>query len=443
MEYTAIHLLHLVLLLFALLSPPAASPPPPPLYPKAALPTKSGYLPINSSSGTALFFAFYEAQQLLSPPSDTPVLLWLQGGPGCSSMIGNLFELGPYLLSPDLLLLPNPFSWNRRFALLFVDSPLGTGFSPAPSNSSIPRDQPTVAAHLYSAIQSFLSFHPPSFRSRPLFLAGESYAGKYVPSTAHHILAQNLLRPPPLRINLTGIAIGDGLTHPIVQVGVHAATAYFSGLINDQQRAQLETLQTEAAELARSSRWSEATDARIRVLSLLQNATGLATLYDLTKKAPYDTAKLGAFLNKDEVKAALGVEKAVTWEECSRAVGSAMHDDVMKSVKFMVEDVVRKTQVLLYQGIFDLRDGVSSTEAWVKDMEWEGIGRFLEAERRVWRLEGEVAGYVQSWGNLTQVVISGAGHLAPADQGQSTQAMIEGWVLKTGEFREKEKRFAL
>lgn len=105
----------------------------------------------------------------------------------------------------------------------------------------------------------------------------------------------------------------------------------------------------------------------------------------------------------------------------------------MKSVNTTVEEVVRKTRVLLYQGAFDLKDGVASVEAWVKEMEWEGIERFLSAEREVWRVEGEVAGYVQSWGNLTNVVVSGAGHLAPADRRMNTQAMIEGWVLQSGD----------
>lgn len=421
--------------------PPALAnqTPPPPLYPKAALPTESGYLPINSSA--SLFFAFYEAQKSRSPPSNTPLLVWLQGGPGCSSMTGNLFELGPWLLADDLHLRPNPFSWNRRFALLFIDSPIGTGFSTAASPAYIPRDQPAIATHLFSALQSFFSSRAPFFRSRPLYLTGESYAGKYIPAAAYHILRQNPLISPSIRINLVGVAIGNGLTHPTAQIRTHAPTAYYAGLINDRQRAQLEKLQDEAAELASAGEWLKAADARNHALSWLQNATGLATLYDLTKKKPYHTSQLGIFLNKEEVKAALGVPKEASWAECSGAVSQVLHEDIMKSVKFMVEELVRSVRVLLYQGIFDLRDGVASTEAWMKELRWEGIGSFLAAERKVWMVKGEVAGYLQKWGSLTHVVVSGAGHLVPADQGKSSQAMIEGWVLKNGDFDEGRKNF--
>ncbi|KAL6217567.1 hypothetical protein ACLB2K_010784 [Fragaria x ananassa] len=70
-------------------------------------------------------------------------------------------------------------------------------------------------------------------------------------------------------------------------------------------------------------------------------------------------------------------------EECSRLVGEVLHEDMMKSVKYMVEELVRKSKVVLYQGQFDMRCGMVPNEAWVRTMKWEGIERFLSADRRV------------------------------------------------------------
>lgn len=406
------------------------------VFPKEALPTSSGYLPVDPATNASLYYAFYEATDPLTPPAATPLLLWLQGGPGCSGLVGDLFELGPYLVN-GASLARNPFAWNRRFGLLFLDSPLGTGFSAAPSVSDIPTNQSVIAAHIVAALQAFFDASPGgSFRARPFFLSGESYAGKYVPAAGAHIFSINPGLPAGRRINLRGVAIGNGLTHPVAQVATHADSAYFTGLINARQKRELEALQAAAVALTEAARWREASDARGKVLSWLQNATGLATLYDYAKQRPYATDAVGAFVNRAEVKAALGARQDVVWEECNDAVGAAMHEDVMKSVKPEVEALLRQTRVLLYQGIRDLRDGVVSQEAWMKELRWGGLRAFQDADRAVWRTGSgeELAGYVQRSGALTHAVVYGAGHLVPADNGRATQEMIEGWVTQTGVF---------
>jgi vitellogenic carboxypeptidase-like protein len=107
----------------------------------------------------------------------------------------------------------------------------------------------------------------------------------------------------------------------------------------------------------------------------------------------------------------------------------------MKSVKYMVEKLLKeKMRVLLYQGQRDLRVGVVQVEAWVKSMKWEGIEDYVNAEREIWKVNDEVAGYVQKWKSLTNVVVLGGGHLLPTDQPLNSQAMIEDWVLEKGLF---------
>ncbi|KAG9447504.1 hypothetical protein H6P81_013632 [Aristolochia fimbriata] len=404
------------------------------LFPKDALPTKSGYLPVNTTSDSAVFYTFYEAQNPSTSLSHTPLLIWLQGGPGCSSMLGNFYELGPWLVKPDpthpnnLTLAPNPGSWNRLFGLIFIDNPIGAGFSVAASPEEIPRDQTSVARHLFIALRSFLTANP-TFGSRPLYLTGESYAGKYVPAFGYYLLEQNSRLPSSLRINLQGVAIGDGLTHPVTQVTTHAVNAYFCGLVNRKQQTQLEHLQNEAAKLTSEEKWQEAREARNKVFDTLLNMTGLPTLYDFRRNKPYEMEMVTEFLQIEEVKEVLGAKTNIVFEVCSDVVDDALSEDVMKSSKFMVEQLVKKSKVLLYQGQFDLQDGVVSTLAWIEQMEWEELEMFLEAERKVWEVNGLLSGYVQRWGGLTHAVVSGAGHLVPTDQSLSSQAMIEDWIL--------------
>ena len=208
-------------------SSPSASKPTP-SFPKEALPTKHGYLPISPTSTSSIFYAFYEAQNSTLPLSQTPLLIWLQGGPGCSSMIGNLYELGPWRITESLTLQRNLGAWNRVFGLLFLDSPIGTGFSVASTTQEIPTDQIGVAKHLFAAITRFVQLDP-LFKHRPVYITGESYAGKYVPAIGYYILEKNANLKISERVNLAGVAIGDGLTDPETQVVSHAVNAYYVG----------------------------------------------------------------------------------------------------------------------------------------------------------------------------------------------------------------------
>ncbi|XP_028757926.1 serine carboxypeptidase-like 50 [Neltuma alba] len=411
----------------------SSSPDPSPLFPQQALPTKSGYLPVSHASNSAIFYTFYEAQHLTSPLSQTPLLIWLQGGPGCSSMIGNFFELGPWRVTKSLTLKPNPASWNRIFGLLFLDNPIGTGFSVASDPQEIPRDQKSVAKHLFAAITKFIQLDP-VFKHRPIYITGESYAGKYVPAIGYYILHRNSRSNVSQRVNLAGVAIGDGLIDPVTQVATHAKNAYYIGLINERQKNEVEKALSEAIRLTKLGNWSAATDARSNALSLLQNMTGLATLYDYTKKAPYESNLVTEFLKSSEVKKALGVNESAVFEGCSDAVLAILYEDLMKSVKYMVEYLVKRTKVLVYQGQYDLKLGVPPSEAWVKTMKCEGIEKYLNAERKIWKVNKVPVGYVQQWGSFASVVVLGGGHLLPADQPLNSQMMIEDWVLERNMF---------
>ena len=157
-------------------------------------------------------------------------------------------------------------------------------------------------------------------------------------------------------------------------------------------------------------------------------------MYDYRRQIAYETSLVTEFLSQSKVKKSLGVNESMVYEECSDVVGAVLHADVMKSVKYMVEFLVKNSKVMLYQGFCDLRDGVVSTEAWVRKMKWEGMDKFMEAERKVWRVNGELAGYVQKWASLSHVVVLAAGHFVPTDQPLNSQAMVEDWVLERGVF---------
>jgi len=158
-------------------------------------------------------------------------------------MIGNFGELGPWRVEEDMKLHKNSYPWNRLYGLLFIDSPAGTGFSIAPSPDAIATNEHDVARDLYEALAIF--FSDSAYTARPLYITGESYGGKYVPALGYYIVsnAQRLrLNSKPPLFQLQGVAIGNGLTHPVVQVQTYGSTAFYMGLIDQGQQQLLDDL---------------------------------------------------------------------------------------------------------------------------------------------------------------------------------------------------------
>eukprot|EP00700_Malawimonas_jakobiformis_P003004 EC725415.1.p1 GENE.EC725415.1~~EC725415.1.p1 ORF type:complete len:202 (+),score=24.41 EC725415.1:62-667(+) len=141
----------------------------------------SGYLVANASADSKLFYWFTESQ---NDPANDPFVLWLQGGPGCSSMIGLFNELGPYKVQPDLTLQDNPYSWNTVANMLFLDQPVGTGYSYFGRQDGLVINQEQMAENVYTALIAFFGMFP-QYLNNPFFITGESYAGKYIPRPGH------------------------------------------------------------------------------------------------------------------------------------------------------------------------------------------------------------------------------------------------------------------
>ncbi|KAH7729145.1 Protein F41C3.5 [Aphelenchoides avenae] len=132
---------------------------------------------------------------------------WYNGGPGCSSMFGNLAEIGPFLLNNDLQTLrENPYTWNKFASVVFIDAPGGVGFSYTTSDDDKKYDDNRTSAENYRAIKDFFGIYP-QFRKHAIFLSGESYAGIYIPTLASRIIEGQ----HDFVINLKGVAIGNGL----------------------------------------------------------------------------------------------------------------------------------------------------------------------------------------------------------------------------------------
>jgi vitellogenic carboxypeptidase-like protein len=169
---------------------------------------------VNEEHDSNTFFWFSRA---VKETTDTPILLWLQGGPGASSMFGMFTEIGPFNIGDEKgTIEQRKVSWNQDYHLLFLDNPVGTGFSFTGSEDGYATNQTQVGHELVSALSQFFTVYP-SLRSNDFYVTGESYAGKWVPTCAYAIHEYN--KNAQNKINLKGISIGDGAMDPPSQLG--------------------------------------------------------------------------------------------------------------------------------------------------------------------------------------------------------------------------------
>ncbi|KAF8968259.1 Alpha/Beta hydrolase protein [Flammula alnicola] len=178
----------------------------------------SGYLDVAEDKH--LFFWFFESR---TAPKDAPLILWLNGGPGCSSSTGLLFELGPCSIANDgHNVTSNPYSWNKHANIIFLDQPVNVGYSYADDGTTV-STSPVAGKDVYAFLELFLNRYP-QYSKAPFHIAAESYGGTYAPNFASVIFKANkelqaAPNPKLKHINLSSVVLANGLTDPYIQMG--------------------------------------------------------------------------------------------------------------------------------------------------------------------------------------------------------------------------------
>eukprot|EP01090_Pellita_catalonica_P011907 TRINITY_DN2471_c0_g1_i2.p1 TRINITY_DN2471_c0_g1~~TRINITY_DN2471_c0_g1_i2.p1 ORF type:complete len:498 (-),score=72.24 TRINITY_DN2471_c0_g1_i2:22-1515(-) len=395
----------------------------------------SGYVNVNETFGANLFFYFFQAQ---NGNLSAPIILWLQGGPGCPSLLGLLLENGPFYVTEELKLIRDPFSWNNEYNMLFIDQPAGVGFSYIENPDGFATNEQEVANALHTGLVEFFSIFS-AYRQNDFYVFGESYGGKYVPAIAYKIVQSNDAitsgktpnpvpagHTAPFVINLAGIGIGDGLTDPLVQATGYYHFAYSAGLVDEKQLITVNKTVNTAINLILKEDWPNAANAFGNIFETIRTFSGEPNPLDYRTYKEYNFTIVGDYFNQDYVRKMLHVgSHTFKGASCNDPAGIALGDDIAKSVKSLFPTLLKRMKVLLYNGQFDLEIALTTSEAWIKTIPWPGQGGYLDATRYVWKnAEKEVAGFARTFDTLTQVIVVGAGHMVPLNQPANAYYLI-------------------
>jgi len=360
--------------------------------------------------------------------------LWLTGGPGCSSLLALFVENGPYKIEPKSLNLTiNPYSWNSFANVIWVDQPVGTGFSYADSIFDWEASETTIANDMYTFIQEFFGLHK-QYSALPFFILGESYAGHYVPAIATRMLAGNQNHDGPFIINMKGAGIGNGFVDPLIQYGVYAPFAYENGLIDEAERLVFDGLYGTCAVLIETRLIPLAIDTCNGIIEGVQVAGGDFNVYDIRLPCSdpplcYNFDYLGRFLNQAKVQQALGVVPPREWVECDTLAHLLLTIDWFENYETEVPAILAaNVSVLVYSGMLDFICNYLGGEAWTAKMPWTGQAAFNAANFTSWNVNSSVAGYVKAAEGLTFLEVVNAGHMVPMDQPANALDMLRRFL---------------
>ncbi|KAM9248080.1 lysosomal protective protein [Dugong dugon] len=427
----------------------------------------SGYL--HGSGSKHLHYWFVEAQK---DPKSSPVVLWLNGGPGCSSLNGFLTEHGPFLIQPDGVTLEyNPYSWNLIANMLYLESPAGVGFSYSDDKYYVTNDT-EVAQSNYEALKDFFCLFP-EYKDNELFLTGESYAGVYIPT-----LAVLVMQDPSL--NLQGLAVGNGLSSYEQNDNSLVYFAYYHGLLGNRLWSSVQThccsenkcnfydnkdpeCVTQLNEVSRIvgksglniyNLYSPCAGGVPGHIRYEKNTMVVHDLGNIFTRLPLrqrwhqvllqsggrtrldppctNSTALSTYLNNPYVQKALHIpEQLPQWELCNllvnvryRRIYQTMNTQYLKLLSS------QKYRILIYNGDVDMACNFMGDEWFV-----DSLNQKMEVQRRPWLVgygdSGEqIAGFVKEFSHMAFLTVKGAGHMVPTDKPQAAFTMFSRFLNK-------------
>ncbi|KAG0558806.1 hypothetical protein KC19_10G056400 [Ceratodon purpureus] len=407
-----------------------------------------GYIDVRP--GVHLFWWLYCKENVITS-SNLPLIMWLQGGPGGSGVgFGNFKEVGP--LTVDLK--PRPSTWLNVGHMLFVDFPVGTGFSYVENSTLFVREKNQATKDLLVFLEKFFGSHK-SLGEAPFFVIGESYGGRFATELAIALLKRS--NADSLDINLKGIALGDSWTSPLDFLYSWPSLLQSFSLIDEAEaRSLLRYADSARFEMENGNFtgatmiWSDMEEAVRKIADdvdfynllkhhqsayeLSANASGLARLAarHLSVTETTDLAELMNGPIREKLKI---IPSNISWSQFSELAFGALSGDFMKdNIKQVDELLAAGVNITIYSGQLDLIACTTGTETWVRKLTWPDLTGFLSAKRSSLYCDNdrETAAFVKRHKNLSFFWIMNAGHRVPSDNPCMGLKMLELIVGNSG-----------
>ena len=367
----------------------------------------SGYLNLQ---GTQKFIHYWLVEAEASPET-APLVFWTNGGPGCSGLIGFMTEQGPFRPDANGNIQPNPYAWNKIANMVFLEQPVGVGFSYSNNNNDYKIGDEQAAADNLATIIAFFNKYP-HFNQTSLFITSESYGGHYMPTWADAIMKYNDAQQySQNKINFKGFAVGNPYTDYYSGVGAQMETYWgkqllpkplWDNYINNGCTDPIQQLNNSICTFLLLDFNKKignlnpyALDYPVCLTSQQRRIQQFLFDYenDYTEYEPCEDNYASNYLNKIDVKKSIHVKNDVQWEECSRTTKYNLADKMLPMehyYKTILNSITHPDlRILVYSGDDDGVCGTIGTQRWIYN-----LGFSVSSLWDTWYLDGQTAGYI-------------------------------------------------
>ncbi|KAL6537977.1 hypothetical protein OROHE_012264 [Orobanche hederae] len=334
--------------------------------------------------------------------------------------IGNFEEIGPL----DVHLKPRNSTWLKIADLLFVDNPVGTGFSYVEDPKLLVKTDYEAACDLTTLLNEFFN-KKTNLQKNPLYIVSESYGGKIAVTLG--LSALRAIQVGKLKLNLGGIALGASWISPEDSVLSWGPLLKDVTRLDNNGLVKSNRIANEIKQQIKYGKFVEATGSYIKLQGVISNNSNGVDFFNFMLDLWMDDlvassaggSDLDTLMNGEIKKKLKIIPKNVKWTGRQYDVFKAFGGDFMKPRILEVDLLLAKgVDVTIYSGQLDVVCSTMGTEAWVSKLKWDGLKTFLAMERTPIYGEGDkvTKGFTKSYRNLHLHEILGAGHFVPADQ---------------------------
>jgi len=381
------------------------------VFPEAS---KFGYIPIAARG--EMWYWYFDSRD---KPDTDPLLIWFSGGPGCSSEFAVFFENGPMTTDGNTAQLRKD-SWNNNANVLFMDQPLGTGYSTV-NKDSYALNREDVVRDFYEFITKlFDTADFAKFKGRPLYLAGESYGGHWLPYISNYLY---LKKNPD--VNIQGVAIGNGYINPATVYANYNKFSLDVDLITQDQYFALKPVSDLCVHLISNKNPLLPADHSVvcNIIDdsiLLDPKTGQPrfNVYNYKLKDDY-VDNVAQYLAKPEVNSFLNPKKE--WVECDPTVYEkvARQDMFLDATQYLIPLLNDGVKIWIYDGMLDWICNWEQEEKTIDQFEWLGTQDWQSSTYSECPY-----GWCRQAKNLRFIKFKDAGHMVPHEQPVLSTQMI-------------------